>query len=251
MPDDVYKVIGGLMIKSRMTVVLTGAGISTESGIPDFRSPGTGLWSNTDPMEVLSRDVLYKNPVKFYNEGFKLLVAMTRAKPNTAHFILAKMESEKLVHCIITQNIDNLHYQAGSKHIMEVHGHLRTAHCIKCKGIYGFEELLAKVDNGEIPPLCNCGGMLRPDVVLFGDNLPHCINDAWDMAGKCDLMIVIGSSLQVAPVSNLPGLAKRLVIINIGDTSYDEKADILCREKASTALDKIYYSIQKIKESGL
>lgn len=247
MDEHIPEMIAEMMLKSSFTVVLTGAGISTESGIPDFRSPGTGLWEKVDPMEALSADVLYKNPKKFYTTGFKILTGMRNARPNKAHEILAKMEAEGLIKAVITQNIDNLHYEAGSKNIMEVHGHIRTGHCIRCKNIYEFDAIEKKVDGGEIPPVCSCGGMIRPDVVLFGDSLPHCFDEAWKMSEKCQLMIVIGSSLQVAPVNYLPTLAKRLVLVNIGETMFDRKADIVYREKASDALDSIYNKIREIK----
>jgi NAD-dependent deacetylase len=250
MVESLYEEIARMIIESRMTVVLTGAGISTESGIPDFRSPGSGLWEKIDPMEALSAHVLYGNPVKFYSVGFKILTSMKNAKPNEAHILLTRMEKENLIHGIITQNIDNLHFQAGSKNILEVHGHIRSGHCVKCGTSHEFSEIEDKVDHGEIPPLCNCGGMIRPDVVLFGDNLPECFNSAWELAKKCDLMIVIGSSLQVSPVSYLPGFARKLVIINSGETPYDDKADVLCRDKASYALSNIYNKIQEIRLNG-
>jgi NAD-dependent deacetylase len=186
--------IAGMILNSSCTLVLTGAGISTESGIPDFRSPSSGLWENIDPMEALSTDVLYRDPKKFYDVGIKLLTSMKEAKPNKAHRILADMEREGLVSGVITQNIDNLHYEAGSKNVVEVHGHIRTGHCIKCGNVYDFNILERKVENDEVPPKCVCGGILRPDVILFGDNLPDCFNDAWEMCKKCDLLIVIDSS---------------------------------------------------------
>lgn len=243
----IFERIASMILESRLTLVLTGAGISTESGIPDFRSPGTGLWEKLDPMEALSTDVLYNDPAKFYNEGFKILTSMKNAKPNDAHIILAKMEDEGLISGIVTQNIDNLHFEAGSKNIMEVHGHIRYGHCIKCGKTYAFEIIENRVLHGDIPPLCLCGGLIRPDVIFFGDNLPDCFNKAWEISSTCDLMIVVGSSLQVGPVNYLPGLAKRLIIINSGETMYDGKAEVLCRELATTALNNIYNIIREIK----
>lgn len=150
-------------------MVLTGAGISTESGIPDFRSPGTGLWENIDPMEALSTSVLYNNTEKFYKEGFNMLLNMTDAEPNRAHYALAEMERLGYIKGVITQNIDNLHYKAGSKYILEVHGNTREGSCIKCGTIVDLNILINKVNNKEIPPKCDkCGGILRPDVVFLG-----------------------------------------------------------------------------------
>lgn len=250
MTTELYNRIASLIIESPMTLVLTGAGISTESGIPDFRSPGTGLWEKVDPMEALSSDVLYNEPHKFYSMGFKILTSMKDAKPNEAHYKLAQMERQDLIDGIITQNIDNLHYEAGSISVYEVHGTIKTGHCLRCGLRYNLEDIEQKVCRGEVPPLCPCGGIIRTDVVLFGDNLPECFNKAWIKAMKCHLMIVIGSSLQVAPVNYLPGLAKKLVIINSGETTYDNKASVICHEKASIALNKIYNAIQEIRING-
>lgn len=249
MEYDIYLRCAHLIICSSMTVVLTGAGISTESGIPDFRSQGSGLYEKIDPMECLSRDVLYNNPAEFYSTGFEILSSMRGAQPNDAHLLLSRMESEGLIHSIITQNIDNLHYKAGSRNILEVHGNTRSGYCVNCGSTIDFEELTNMIEAGVNPPMCLCGGLLRPDVVLFGDNLPDCFNTAWEITRQCDLMVVIGSSLQVSPVNYLPGFAEKLIIINMGETTYDDKADIVCNDKASHALMKIYSAIQEIKEN--
>jgi NAD-dependent deacetylase len=250
MSSNVYDQIADMMIKSRMTVVLTGAGVSTESGIPDFRSPGSGLWEKIDPMEALSAEVLLKEPAKFYSMGFEILKFMKCKKPNMAHLILADMEKTGIIDSIITQNIDNLHYEAGSRNIMEIHGNIRTGRCMRCRKEYDFKIMEEKVKGGEVPPICKCGGVIRPDVVLFGDSLPDCFDKAWKIAGKCELMIVIGSSLQVTPANYLPSLAENLVIINSGSTTMDDRAGVLCRERASEALKKIYARIREIKENG-
>ena len=245
MAIPVYEEIADMILESKMTVVLTGAGISTESGIPDFRSPNSGLWEKVDPMEALSKEVLYNKPDVFYNVGFKILGSMRGAKPNKAHIILSKMEKEGYIDSIITQNIDNLHYEAGSVDVMEVHGNLKTMHCLKCGAKYDYDVVEEKIMNEGIPPICHCGGVIRTDVVLFGDSLPKCFDRAWRKAQKADLMIVVGSSLQVSPVNYLPSLSKKLIIINYGETAQDSLADILYREKASSALVNIY---NKLKE---
>jgi len=244
--NNIAKNIAELIKKSEKTCVLTGAGISTESGIPDFRSPKTGLWNKYDPMELLSTDVLYRNPKLFYTESLNILMPMIDASPNKAHEMLAVLEKEGYIYSLTTQNIDNLHYRAGSRNIYEVHGHLRTCHCMQCQRSFDFSIIIKKRDNGEIPPLCDkCAGVLRTDVVLFGDRLPECFEDAFNDARDCDLLIVIGSSLQVAPVNMLPQSAKKLVIINMGETLYDRRADILYHEKASIALTNIYNELKK------
>lgn len=229
------------MIKnSSKTMVLTGAGISTESGIPDFRSPGSGLWENIDPMEALSTTVLYNNPQKFYSEGYSMLLGMTDAKPNTAHYILAEMEEQGYIKGVITQNIDNLHQRAGTKYLLEVHGNTREGSCTSCGRVVNLDVITEKVNNKEIPPKCNnCGGLLRPDVIFFGDMLPEDFNIAVQEMENCDLLIVIGSSLAVAPVNYLPSLAKKLMIINEGRTAMDYICDLKLEEKAGAVLEKI------------
>lgn len=235
-----------LIKNSSKTMVLTGAGISTESGIPDFRSPNTGLWENIDPMEALSTPVLRRDPEKFYKEGFNILLDMTHAKPNKAHKALAELERLGYIKGIITQNIDNLHYMAGSKYILEVHGNTREGYCTSCGDVVDLNVLTTKVNNGEIPPICdNCKGILRPSVVLFGDMLPEEFNIAMREVETSDLLIVIGSSLMVAPVNYLPQMAKRLVIINMGPTAMDRFADVKIEEKAGDTLEAI---IEKLTE---
>ncbi len=229
-----------LIRNSNKTMVLTGAGISTESGIPDFRSPDTGLWENTDPMEVLSTTVLYNEPERFYKEGFNILLGMMDANPNKGHNILAEMESLGFIDGIITQNIDNLHHKAGSNYILEVHGNTREAFCMNCGHTVDINILTGKVNNNEIPPKCNiCGGILRPDVILFGDMLPDAFNIAFREVENSNLLIVIGSSLMVAPVNYLPQIANKLIIINKGYTVMDDFAEVKIEGSAGDVLEAI------------
>lgn len=235
------------MIKnSSKTMVLTGAGISTESGIPDFRSPGSGLWENVDPMEALSTTVLYNNPKKFYSEGYNILLGMTDAKPNTAHYVLAEMENQGYIKGVITQNIDNLHQKAGTKYLLEVHGNTREGSCTTCGKVVDINVLTEKVNNNQIPPKCNqCGGLLRPDVIFFGDMLPEDFNIALQEMEDCQLLIVIGSSLAVSPVNYLPSMAERLLIINEGRTAMDYRCDLKIEDKAGVVLEKILIELNK------
>lgn len=237
---DKYLKVVDLMQKSKNTIVLTGAGISTESGIPDFRSPNSGLWTKVDPMEALSTSVLFNNPQKFYNTGFKIITSMKNAKPNRAHEILAKMEDEGIIQLIITQNIDNLHLWAGSQNVYEVHGNSRSCTCMKCKKTYSIETIEKKVEKNEIPPKCVCSGIIRPDVVLFGDMLPDCFYEGMIEVEKAGLLIVIGSSLTVYPVSQMAAVCKRLIILNFGSTPYDYKSDVVINDNISDSLTKIY-----------
>ncbi len=246
--DEQIRRAAEAILDSGSVAVLTGAGISTESGIPDFRSPGTGLWEKMDPMEALSARVLFNNPRKFYHTGFKILTSMGNAEPNRAHFVLADMEKEGLIDAVITQNIDNLHQKAGSKNILEVHGDTRTGYCLKCGVKVEIGEMAEKVEQGEIPPVCDaCGGVLRPSVILFGDMLPPCFDKAWGYAADCDLLLVVGSSLNVGPVNNLAAVCKRLIIINIGDTPFDSRAELIIRGKAGQVMDDLYKAIERIR----
>lgn len=240
MDMDKIKKASELIKKSSKTMVLTGAGISTESGIPDFRSPGTGLWENVDPMELLSTSVLYNNPEKFYDKGYKMLLDMTDAEPNRAHFALAEMEKRGFIKGIITQNIDNLHHKAGSKYILEVHGNTREASCMNCENTVPLDVITEKVNNGQIPPKCDrCQGTLRPDVIFFGDMLPEDFNIASNEVSSSDLLIVVGSSLAVSPVNYLPQMAKNLIIINKGTSVMDHYSDVLLNGSAGDILESI------------
>lgn len=223
---------------SKYTVVLTGAGVSTESGIPDFGG-SRGLWKNLDAMRLLSLETLYYQPRLFYTEGLELLNTMRGKKPNAAHKALAWLEQRSLVHAVITQNIDGLHYESGSKKVLEMHGNLRTCTCLDCQTKTSFESLADQVSRGKIPPKCKCTGILRPDVVFFGDPMPPSFEEAIQQAQKADLMLVVGSSLQVAPVSYLPSLAKQIAIINLEPTPYDNAATIVIHDKAGIVLRKL------------
>ena len=220
---------------------LTGAGMSTESGIPDFRSPGTGLWEKVDPIATSSAEVLRNNPRLFYEAGFTRFITFSGAEPNPGHYALAGLEDLGLLKGLVTQNIDGLHVRAGSKKVWEVHGHLRTGHCLACKQRFPFAELIRQVEQQRIPPSCEfCSGMLRPDVVLFGDQMPALFFEAQETLEKdCDLLLVAGSSLVVYPVADLPRLARKLIIINLEPTAYDSEADVVIRGKCGQALTEL------------
>jgi len=232
---------------SRKTVVLTGAGISTESGIPDFRSPGSGIWTKFDPYFMTSQ-ALYSSPKSFYENGLKFLkflYSIKNAEPNKAHLALAELERLKLISAVITQNIDGLHRKAGSRNVFEIHGNLDEAYCMRCKRKTTFDELVKKLSGGQIPPLCDfCGdskreGILRPNLVLFGDILPSSFKKAVKEAKSSSLLIVIGSSLEVYPANRLPVDCKNFIIINRERTNYDSLAEITWHENAGKALEQI------------
>lgn len=237
---DIIKESAELIKKSRHTLVLTGAGISTESGIPDYRSKGTGLWEKYDPIQKASLSALMRNPKEFYEFNLPLWSSYIDAKPNIAHKVLALMEEQGLIYGVITQNIDGLHIKAGSKKVWEVHGHLRTCHCMECGRSYPFAELKEQYEKGLNPPRCRkCSGMLRPDVVLFEDPMGKDYYQALEALRGCDLLIVVGSSLQVYPVADMPGYAEKLIIINREPTPWDKKATLVFHSSAGEYFTKL------------
>lgn len=230
---------------SYRAVALTGAGISTPSGIPDFRSPISGVWKNFDPMQVASIHAFKRKPQDFYNWIYPLADRILNAQPNAAHYALSTLEVAGPLQAVITQNIDMLHHRANSQKIYEVHGHLRKALCLDC----GYEKKAVRlmadfVATGEMP-LCEvCGGVLKPNITLFGEIPPLFVfQEAEQWASTCDLMIIAGSSLQVIPVADLPLLAKqngaKLIIVNQSATYADEFADVVIRDDVATILPKL------------
>ena len=230
---------------ARRAVALTGAGISTPSGIPDFRSTGSGLWDRYDPMEVASLMTFRHHPERFFAWVRPLLQDILAAQPNPAHMALAQLEQAGQIHTIITQNIDGLHQKAGSRHVLEVHGTLETLTCTQCFRTYPSREFLpAFLETGAIPRCPACGAILKPDVVLFGEQLPWKVwQEAEQAARSCDLMLVAGSSLEVTPVANLPLIAAQsgaaLIIVNHTPTYIDIRADVVIRGDVAHVLPRI------------
>lgn len=234
-----------LIRQSKHAVVLTGAGISTPSGIPDFRSTGTGLWSRDEPLEVASLNTFRTDPEQFFAWFRPLASQLFNARPNSAHLALADLERRGYVKTIITQNIDTLHQKAGSKTVIEMHGTMQTLTCTQCYHQVQAEPYLAAfVERGEIPHCPQCGQILKPDVILFGEQLPQ---SAWYNAQRetrgCDLMLVAGSSLEVLPVAGLPMQAldrgAHLIIINNTPTYLNIRADVAILEDVATTLPAI------------
>ncbi len=234
-----------LLREARHAIVLTGAGLSTPSGIPDFRSEGTGLWSRDEPLEVASLITFRTHPERFF-EWFRPLVGqMISAEPNPAHYALANLENQGRLQAVITQNVDLLHHKAGSKRILELHGTLRTMSCTQCYQQYGYENFLqAFIENGLIPHCPACNAILKPDVILFGEQLPQkTMSEAQKEIQKCDLVMVIGSSLEVLPVAGLPMQAidhgAHLIIINHAPTYLNVRADIVLPEDVAKIIPAI------------
>jgi NAD-dependent deacetylase len=222
--------LAALIRERQPCVVLTGAGISTESGIPDFRSP-RGIWAQYDPMEYATIAAFRRDPVKvweFYARRFDVLAT---AEPNAGHVALAELERRGLVKAVVTQNIDGLHARAGSQDVVEVHGSIRTASCLDCGERVALEEVVAALRAAPAPPCPRCGAILKPDVVMFGELLPtDAIDRAFGLARAARLLLVVGSSLEVYPVAALPeetvAAGGELAIVNRGPTPYDGLASI-------------------------
>ena len=219
-----------LLCESRRAVVLTGAGISVPSGIPDFRSPGTGLWANVDPMKVASIDAFRRNPDEFWRFYGDRFASLHDRLPNPAHEAIAELERRGLVRGVITQNVDRLHRAAGIDRLIEIHGSIEWSVCLSCGARVGLERVLELLARGDGAPGCSaCAEPLKPDVVLFGEMLPHsAMQEAFALASEADLMLCVGSSLEVFPVASLPGVTLdaggRLAIVTQGSTPYDRDA---------------------------
>ncbi|MBP9501354.1 MAG: NAD-dependent deacylase [Candidatus Promineofilum sp.] len=235
-----------LLSKAHHVVALTGAGISTPSGIPDYRSPKSGLWERAeDMMEVASSYGFRHNPQAFYNWIRPLMRVVLDAMPNPAHFALAQLEAAGLLKAVITQNIDLLHGRAGSRNVLEVHGQIREAICPACHHIIPAAPLMEQfMNDGKIPRCERCHHIMKPNVVLFGELLPMAImKAAQTQARTADLMLVAGSSLEVAPAGDLPELARRngakLIIINFMETHLDHLADVIIRADVADVLPRL------------
>lgn len=229
-----------LLKSAQYVMALTGAGVSTESGIPDFRSKGTGLWEKVNPAQMASVSYMLSNPKEFFEFNIPLWSEYVDIRPNVTHRVLAAMEKAGYLHGVITQNIDNLHYKAGSKNLFEVHGHLRTARCIHCAKKHDFHEVISQFSEGTNPPRCKkCASLLRPDVVLFEDPMSSDFYRALEHVRKCDLLLVVGSSLQVYPVAELPLYSQKFVIINQEPTPLDYQAAAVIHDSAGKVFEKI------------
>jgi NAD-dependent deacetylase len=230
-----------LVVEHQPCIALTGAGISTESGIPDFRSP-TGTWAQFDPLEYATLGAFTSDPEKvwrFYAPRFSML---TEAEPNAAHLALAELERLGLLRGIVTQNIDLLHNRAGSREVVEVHGSISTSTCLCCGARYPLDDVLRLLEDGAGAPRCtNCDQVIKPDVVFFDEQLPEpAIDRAYELAGAARLLLVIGSSLEVWPVAELPLVTLRaggkLAIVNESPTSVDARATLRLSGRAGAVL---------------
>jgi NAD-dependent deacetylase len=222
-----------LLRSASSAVVLTGAGISVPSGIPDFRTPGKGLWEKVNPMEVAHIDVFRREPDRFWHFYGQRFASLKDVQPNAAHGVVAELERRGLVRGVITQNIDRLHRAAGSQHVVEVHGSIEYCVCMECGGRVHHDRIVEMLEGGLAgAPECDaCIAPLKPNVVLFGELLPDdAMSEAFAMASEADLMIAIGSSLEVYPVASLPDVTLEggghLALVTQGPTPDDRRADV-------------------------
>jgi len=234
-----------LICKARHLIALTGAGVSTPSGIPDFRSPNSGLWARVNPLLVASLQVFRIRPQLFFDWIRPLVRTVLDAVPNPAHIALAQLEQMGRLKAIITQNIDNLHQKAGSRNVIEVHGHMREATCVRCYHRVPTKSLIPRfLESKELPRCARCGSILKPNVILFGEQLPvREITAARQAASTCDLMLILGSSLDVAPAADLPYLAREhgaeVIVINREPTRVDGLASLVIHEDVAVAMPGI------------
>ena len=223
-----------LIGESDSVVALTGAGISVPSGIPDFRTPGTGLWENVDPMKVAHIDAFLSDPVEFWRFYGQRFQTLEDKRPNGAHVALAKLEQAGLLDAVITQNIDRLHAKAGTRELIEVHGTIDHSSCLSCGARYPLADVRARqLADADGVPRCDCGLPLKPDVVLFGELLPdRALRRAEKLASAADLMVCVGSSLEVYPVAELPATTLaaggRVAIVTRSTTPFDSRAAVRC-----------------------
>jgi NAD-dependent deacetylase len=239
-----------LIRDARSVVALTGAGISVPSGIPDFRSPGTGLWEIVDPMEVAHIDAFRRDPVAFWAFYGQRFQTLEDKRPNRAHLALAELERAGLLDAVITQNIDQLHARAGSRELIEVHGTIAHSSCLACGGRYPLAEVRARLAaDAEGVPRCDCGVALKPDVVLFGEYLPPiALARAEELSSQCDLMLCIGSSLEVFPIAQLPELTLAaggmLAILTQSSTPFDDRAAVRMSGDVVDELDAVLAALE-------
>jgi NAD-dependent deacetylase len=221
-----------LIREASSVVALTGAGISVPSGIPDFRSPGSGLWENVDPMEVAHIDAWRADPERFWHFYGSRFQTLRDKQPNGAHHVLVELEARGLLDAVVTQNIDRLHRRAGTRELVEVHGTIDHSSCLECGAQYPLEEVQRRLEHSPVSvPCCDCGEPLKPDVVLFGEFLPEgALDRAYALAAGADLLLCVGSSLEVHPIAQLPGVTRQaggqVAIVTAGPTPWDAHAAV-------------------------
>ncbi len=245
--------VADIILQSKKIVVFTGAGISTESGIPDFRSPG-GIWDRFDPNDINYQNFLASESGKEKYWDFSKLMwpPIADAKPNRGHYAIAELYRMGKLDCVITQNIDNLHQRSGipEEMVIELHGTMKWVNCLECGRRYPREQIQARLEAGEKIPKCDeCNGILKPATISFGQSMPEReTREATNRSADCDLFFAVGSSLVVYPAAQMPLIAKdngaKLVIINLTPTPHDRYADIVISEKTGETLSQIVEQVK-------
>ncbi|MHA2245807.1 MAG: SIR2 family NAD-dependent protein deacylase [Candidatus Hodarchaeales archaeon] len=250
--EDKIKQAAELIKNSNYIVAFTGAGISVESGIPDFRSPG-GLWEKYNPTEYASYSNFLSHPEKYWTMHMELREMVLDAQPNSAHNALATLEHEYgKLKTVITQNVDFLHSRAGNTKVLEIHGTTQTSRCLDCEKTFHFTEVEEMLDQGLLPPRCpKCNGLIKTNTVLFGEQLPYdVLEQSRNEIIAADLLIVIGSSLTVYPAASLPSIAVQngsgLIIVNREITPLDTYADVVIRGMAGIIMPRILSVFKKM-----
>ena len=250
--DYPINALSNLIVESKRTIVFTGAGVSTESGIPDFRGPG-GIWSRYDPEEFTIQKFLSSPESR--KMQWKMLIEAgltTEANPNSAHYATAELYKLSKLDCVITQNVDNLHQKAGmpQDRVFELHGNMQRAICLSCHQRFPIKEILQRIKEGtEVPDCPDCHGILKPDAVFFGEALPQTtLAEAIRRSRNCDLLVVVGSTLVVYPAAYIPMYAKeagaKLAIVNLGDTPLDQHASVVIEGKAGEIMSRVMEKVR-------
>lgn len=237
-------------IKSAQRIfALTGAGVSTLSGIPDFRTDKSGIWDRFDQSKIFHIDTFRKSPHLFYEFAREWIYGMQDFKPAATHMLLAEMEKHGMLRGIATQNIDGLHQAAGSKVVYELHGHSRSSHCIECGKKYSREETIQRLMKAPYPA-CDCKGAIKPDVVFYGEQLPaKALEASIQDAMMCDLLIIMGTSLVVYPAALIPQYAvasgAKMIIFNKSYTPFDDTADLTVRDDLKDVCSELLKAIKE------
>ena len=248
--DDKIRQVAERIKTSRHLVVFTGAGISTESGIPDYRSQG-GIWDKFRPVYFDEFMSSRTDRIRYWEQRLDMEKSLKHSKPNPGHKAIARLHELGYLKTVITQNIDGLHQASGipDDQVIELHGNTRRVRCMSCKKLITWEEAMALIDAGDPAPECDCSGYYKPDTISFGQAMPmEKTQRAAELSSKSDLFIVVGSTLLVQPAALMPEYAKNngacLVIINLSETPYDSVCDILINDKAGSVLEKIIHQVE-------
>jgi NAD-dependent deacetylase len=239
-----------IIVNSRLTLALTGAGISVESGIPDFRGAG-GLWSKYDPAEYASITAFRHNPEKVWNMLREMDTLVTQAEPNPAHIGMGELEKMGFLHCIITQNIDNLHQAGGAKNVIEYHGNSSTLSCLWCGKTYAADN-----KRHEFPPRCECQNVLKPDVIFFGEAIPpDALNKSFNLAASAQALMLVGTSAVVSPANAIPAIAKqngaKIIEINLERTHLtDSITDVFIQGEAGKTISLLVNEVRRIADQS-